>query len=166
MVSDPSQMLDTFLEAERDDYASKKRAFERGIYRNSMSSWAPEDPRDRETFLAFNEYTRCREDLNYDFSDNLAKVFERLLEVPAGGGGISVASANVRGGIEVLANLSHGLKGITGNWYAMEPYWRWVAQLYGPEAITRFGGLNIVEPGLLPMGMVSIFRDKRMKWQG
>ncbi|KAH8157691.1 hypothetical protein CIB48_g10555 [Xylaria polymorpha] len=166
VVSDPSQMLDTFLEAERDDYASKKRAFERGIYRNSMSSWAPEDPRDRETFLAFNEYTRCREDLNYDFSDNLAKVFERLLEVPAGGGGISVASANVRGGIEVLANLSHGLKGITGNWYAMEPYWRWVAQLYGPEAITRFGGLNIVEPGLLPMGMVSIFRDKRMKWQG
>ncbi|KAI0447131.1 hypothetical protein F4803DRAFT_559033 [Xylaria telfairii] len=167
VVSDPSRMLDAFLEAERDNYASKKRAFERGIYRNSASSWAPEDPRDRESFLAFDEYARCREDLNYDFSGNLASVFERLLEVPAEGrGGISVASASVRGGIEALANLSHGLKGITGNWYAMEPYWRWVAQLYGPEAIARFGGLNIVEPGLLPMGMVSIFRDKRMKWQG
>lgn len=46
----------------------------------------------------------------------------------------------------------------------MDPYWRWVAQLYGPEAIKRFGGLDIVEPGLLPTGMVSIFRDRRLTW--
>ncbi|KAI8956302.1 hypothetical protein F4801DRAFT_573825 [Xylaria longipes] len=166
VVSDPSQMLDTFLEAERDDYARRKLAFERGARPNSSPPWAPENPRDRENFFAFDEYARYREDLMYRFSDNLASVFKRLLEVPAGGGGISAASAGVRGGIEALANLSHGLKNITGNWRAMEPYWRWVAQLYGPEAIRRFGGLNIVEPGLLPMGMVSIFRDKRVKWQG
>ncbi|KAI1747424.1 hypothetical protein F4782DRAFT_521322 [Xylaria castorea] len=166
VVSDPSQILDTFLEAERDDYASHKRAFERGARRNTHSTWAPENPGDREQFLAFDEYARYREDLRYEFLHSLANVFKRLLEVPAGSGEVSVASASVRGGIEALANPSHALKDITGNWYAMEPYWRWVAQLYGPEAIRRFGGLNIVEPGLLPMGMVSIFRDKRVKWQG
>ncbi|TRX98791.1 hypothetical protein FHL15_000133 [Xylaria flabelliformis] len=164
VVSDPSKLLDVFLETERDHYESQKRAFERNIRHDS--SWEPEDPRDREQFMSFDEYVRYRENLSYDFSNNLANVLERLLEVPAGRGGISVASAGVRGGIEALANLSHGLKDITGNWYAMEPYWRWVAQLYGPEAIRRFGGMNIVEPGLLPMGMVSIFRDKRVKWQG
>ncbi|KAI1738815.1 hypothetical protein F4680DRAFT_159743 [Xylaria scruposa] len=164
VVSDPGEMLDAFLEAERDDYANGKRTFERDIWRNA--SWEPEEPQDRDNFMAFDEYARYREDLNYKFSNNLARVFERLLEVPAGSEGISVASASVRGGIEALANLSNGLKDITGNWNAMDSYWCWVAQLYGPEAIRRFGGLNIVEPGLLPMGMVSIFRDKRVKWQG
>jgi hypothetical protein len=41
-----------------------------------------------------------------------------------------------------------------------------VAALYGPEVMERFGGLIIVDPGLLPIGMVSLFRDKRVKWQG
>ncbi|KAI0541279.1 hypothetical protein GGR58DRAFT_457583 [Xylaria digitata] len=169
VISDPGKVLDTFLEAERDDYASKKLVFERGdrvLANRTHGAWEPEDPRERERFLPFEEYVRYREDLNYDFRDNLASVFEKLLEVPAEEGGIRKASAEVLGGIEALANSSHSLKGITGNWDTMDPYFRWVAQLYGPEAIKRFGGLNIVEPGLLPMGMVSIFRDKRVKWQG
>jgi hypothetical protein len=42
---------------------------------------------------------------------------------------------------------------------------RWVALLYGQDMIERFGGLNIVEKGLLPMGMVTLFRSGRVKWQ-
>ncbi|KAI0426110.1 hypothetical protein F5Y09DRAFT_346004 [Xylaria sp. FL1042] len=171
VISDPGKLLDKFLEAEHDDYARKKLAFERGDRHHQyvirvQGAWEPEDPRDREQFLAFEEYARHREDLNYDFQDNLANVFRKLLDVPAEEGGIRAASAAVRWGIEALANSSQNLKGITGNWNSMDPYWRWVAQLYGPEAIRCFGGLNIVEPGLLPMGMVSIFREKRVKWQG
>ncbi len=37
---------------------------------------------------------------------------------------------------------------------------------YGPEIVGRFGGLRIVDAGLLPMGMVTLFREKRVKWQG
>ncbi|KAI3331583.1 hypothetical protein HD806DRAFT_164554 [Xylariaceae sp. AK1471] len=172
VLSDPDAVLDKFLEAERDDYASKKLTFERGLVRRNQGAWEPQDPREREQFMSFDEYARYREDLHYSFTDNLESVFDRLLEAPAEEGGIREASAAVRGGIGALANLSrgygqgHALKGIIGDWSAMDPYWRWVAQLYGPEAISRFGGLNIVEPGLLPMGMVSIFRDKRVKWQG
>ncbi|KAI0109690.1 hypothetical protein GGR51DRAFT_512491 [Nemania sp. FL0031] len=166
VVEDPTTLIAAFLEAERDDYARNKLAFERGDRR--YSSQVPQELKGVEEppFMAFDEYTRYREDLAYDFQDNLAGVFRRLLEVPAAEGGIRTASAAVRAGIEDLAASSHGLKGITGHWRSMDAYWRWIAQLYGPEAITRFGGLNIVEPGLLPMGMVSIFRDKRVKWQG
>jgi hypothetical protein len=32
--------------------------------------------------------------------------------------------------------------------------------------IACFGGLNVVEKGLLPTGMVSMFRESRFKWQG
>lgn len=58
-----------------------------------------------------------------------------------------------------------GSRGILANWYAMEPYWKWVVQLYGPGMISKFGGLRVVDPGLLPMGMVSLFRSGRVNWQ-
>ncbi|KAI8623640.1 hypothetical protein F5Y19DRAFT_351773 [Xylariaceae sp. FL1651] len=168
VLADPQNVLDKFLEAERDEYANKKTAFERGHVNRPKGSWEPESARDREQFMPFDEYVRYREDLNYDFENDLASVFRKLLEVPAEEGGIREASAHVRSGIAALANTAQGhmLKGILAHWESMEPYWRWVAQLYGPEAMDRFGGLNIVEPGLLPMGMVSIFRDKRVQWQG
>ncbi|KAK5634477.1 hypothetical protein RRF57_010190 [Xylaria bambusicola] len=170
VLADPNSLLDVFLEAERDDYSRRKLAFERGdrymFAHRPKGAWEPSDPREREVFMPFEEYVRHREDLNYDFQDNLTSVFKKLLEVPSEEGGVRAASAALRDGIEALADSSQNLKGITGDWETMEPYWRWVAQLYGPEAIKCFGGLNIVEPGLLPMGMVSIFRDKRVKWQG
>ncbi len=46
----------------------------------------------------------------------------------------------------------------------MEPYWKWIVAMYGPEIAERFGGLDIVDRGLLPLGMVRYFRDKRMTW--
>ncbi|KAI0206519.1 hypothetical protein F4808DRAFT_407734 [Astrocystis sublimbata] len=166
VVADPGKLLETFAEAERDAYARKKLAFERGnpTAHFKAVNWEPENARERETFMGFDEYARYREDLRYDFANNLASVFDKLLEVPEGGaGGIGQASTELSA---ALAGLENGASNIRQGWGAMEPYWRWVAQLYGPEAIRRFGGLNIVEPGLLPMGMVSIFRDKRVKWQG
>jgi hypothetical protein len=58
------------------------------------------------------------------------------------------------------------LRGITSNWNAMDAYWRWIVQMYGPEMVDTFGGINVVDFGLLPIGMVSMFRQRRTKWQG
>jgi hypothetical protein len=32
--------------------------------------------------------------------------------------------------------------------------------------MSRFGGLDIVEKGLLPTGMVTMFCESRFKWHG
>ncbi len=45
-------------------------------------------------------------------------------------------------------------------------YDRWVAGLYGKEVAEAFGGLGIVERGLLPMGIVSLFKSGKVKGQG
>ncbi|KAI5921478.1 hypothetical protein F4810DRAFT_712513 [Camillea tinctor] len=184
--ADPSRtLLDAFFDAERDAYAARKAAFERGRQNTTTAStttatgrlyypaqsvplhhqqWEPETERERETFMSFAEFARYREDLCYSFDGELAQVYKNLLEQPreesvAGPGpGISAA-------IQGLDSASSN-SGIHSPWGTMEPYWKWVAQLYGPEVIDRFGGLTIVEPGLLPMGMVTIFRDKRVTWQG
>jgi hypothetical protein len=47
----------------------------------------------------------------------------------------------------------------------MNSYVRWIVHLYAGEMISRFGGLNIVEKGMLPTGMVDMFRESRFKWQ-
>ncbi|KAL9581057.1 MAG: hypothetical protein Q9212_004129 [Teloschistes hypoglaucus] len=57
------------------------------------------------------------------------------------------------------------LRGIVNNWNVMDAYWKWVAELYGPAIIEKFGGLSIIDPGLLPMGMVSLFKSGRVNWQ-
>lgn len=59
---------------------------------------------------------------------------------------------------EVAAIFGHG------DWLLLKPYQQWVVQLYASEMIARFGGLNVVEKGLLPTGMVKMFRQSRFQW--
>ncbi|CAJ2512661.1 Uu.00g007800.m01.CDS01 [Anthostomella pinea] len=166
VLPDPTRILDTFLEAERDNYNVRKAAFDKGwVHHQGLDNpnWQPESQRDRETFMSFDEFARYRQDMNYNFHNDLEKVYKKLLELPSEEG--IIGCSKVTNGIQALSGQGN-LKGIHHNWHGMDPYWRWIAQLHGPEAMDRFGGLNIVEPGLLPIGMVSIFRDKRVKWQG
>ncbi|KAI8960478.1 hypothetical protein F5Y11DRAFT_330017 [Daldinia sp. FL1419] len=167
VLRDPSKELDHFFAAEQSLYDSCKAKFENGnVYRgNSFDPiWKPQSKFDRENFLSFDEYIRYREDIGYGFPNSLQDIYKRLMKIPTEEEGIQEASIRVIGAVVALQKTTQG--GINGNWPTMDPYWKWVAALYGPEVIDRFGGMSIVEPGLLPMGMVSIFRDKRVKWQG
>ncbi|KAI1141803.1 hypothetical protein F5Y05DRAFT_373839 [Hypoxylon sp. FL0543] len=166
VIRDPSKKLDAFLQAEKDAYKSLKVVFERGLVDRSGISdsfWNADLKADPNNFMSFSEFSRYREDIGYDFDGNLYDVYKRLLKVPKEEG-IQNADSRVLSGISALGSSILG--GIGPVWGDMKPYWNWVAQLYGPEVMDRFGGMNMVEPGLLQMGMVSIFRDKRVKWQG
>lgn len=87
------------------------------------------------------------------------KLLERPQEQPVALG-TSVAQA-----VTQLSSQTN-LRGILGRWADMDAYWKWIAQMYGPEMIDTFGSLNVVDFGLLPIGMVSMFRQRRTKWQG
>ncbi|OTA54200.1 hypothetical protein K449DRAFT_358631 [Hypoxylon sp. EC38] len=168
VLQDPAKELDAFIQAEKDSYHFHKTKFEKNGPSvppgKNPQSWRPENNTDQVTFMSFSEYTRYREQIGYSFNGDLYDVYKRLLKDPKKEG-IQEADSRVINGINTLSQQG-ALRGITGSWSTMQPYWKWVAQLYGPEVMDRFGGMNIVEPGLLPMGMVSIFRDKRVKWQG
>ncbi|KAL7622538.1 hypothetical protein AAE478_008045 [Parahypoxylon ruwenzoriense] len=167
VLQTPAKLLDDFFEAEKCTYNSSKIAFEQGynqIHRGPNQNWEPDLNLDPNNFMSFNEFVRYREDIDYKFDNNLFQIYKKLMKAPEEKG-IQDPSPRLLNGINALGKQGT-LKAIRGTWVSMEPYWKWVAQLYGPEAMDRFGGLNIVEPGLLPMGMVSIFRDKRVTWQG
>ncbi|KDQ56321.1 hypothetical protein JAAARDRAFT_179811 [Jaapia argillacea MUCL 33604] len=51
-----------------------------------------------------------------------------------------------------------------GSSFSMTPYDAWVVALYAEELFKRFGTLIIVEPTLIPVGMVSVFRNSKISW--
>ena len=160
----PFDLLDEFEEGERDAYLLAKKAFEKGELddKHDEAKWKPAQGADE--FMAFDEYTQYREEYaNKNLTTPLLATYNALLQKPTEES-IDV-TVQLKQAIDQLRGQSN-LKGITHSWQEMEPYWKWVAQLYGPEMVERFGGLNVVDPRLLPIGMVSLFRDKRIKWQG
>ncbi|KAL6408375.1 hypothetical protein AUP68_08232 [Ilyonectria robusta] len=173
VLESPAELLDQFEQGERDAYEWDKARFLDGSinherYALDEPDWAPESARDRDTFMPFEEYVRYREEMHFEHrhaSTALHQVFDQLMQRPPekAQNSVSPDDSKVWTALSQL-NAQSNLRGITENWHQMEPYWCWVAMMYGPEIVDRFGGLNIVDPGLLPMGMVKLFRDKRVKW--
>jgi hypothetical protein len=131
---------------------------------------------DNEPFMNFEEYTRYREQTSFDLkgayqnlirepaedevtlTSDVASVLEaaalpeHVARRPPGGRG----RGRGRGG---RGGYSGRLSGVAKvNWDRMSSYQGWIIQLYAPDMIARFGGLGVVEKGLLPTGMVSMFR--------
>lgn len=71
-----------------------------------------------------------------------------------------------------LNNVSDAAAGLAGNggiskggWDSMNIYWRWVVACYGEGMVEKWGGLEVVRPGSLPVGMVDVWKSKKLKWE-
>lgn len=162
IVSNPDSLLDDFFEAEKSAYNSLKRRYDEKD-KDRLAHQRRCRPDDIDTFMSFEEYTRHRESLDYGFQHQLVWVYDQLLKRPQQ----KEIHQDISGPVTLgLAQLSGqlGLSGIRSEWQMMSSYWKWLAQLYGPEIVDRFGGFNIVDPGLLPIGLVSQFRSGRVSW--
>ncbi|KAL8964129.1 MAG: hypothetical protein Q9183_004677 [Haloplaca sp. 2 TL-2023] len=157
----PRTLVEGFLEDEKEAYKAAKTAFEEGNLdkdRDEMldPGFKPENP---ETFLSFDEFIQYREQVHYGWGKNeLAGVLTKLLERPAA----ETMETDERGQVTMALETLDDSVMVTG---LVDSYWPWVAHLYGPGMIEKFGGLEVVESGLLPMGMVSLFRSGRVDWQ-
>ncbi|PPQ65030.1 hypothetical protein CVT24_008178 [Panaeolus cyanescens] len=77
------------------------------------------------------------------------------------GRGRGRGAANVgRGG---AVGLSPAQRAISEGWESMSFYDRWITSVYGEEVVERFGGLDVVDQSLIPVGMVQLFKTSRMK---
>ena len=152
----PATVIDDFMEGELNAYKTAKKAFEN----NQVSRYSNNDPdfvpEDSEEFFSFDEFARYREEFEYPSGDgNLLTVYEELLEQP------TPEFLDATQEETMLLNKYASDASLTS-----DGYMRWVAQLYGPDMVDRFGGLKIVDSGLLPIGMVNLFRSGRVQWKG
>ncbi|KFY12559.1 hypothetical protein V492_03810 [Pseudogymnoascus sp. VKM F-4246] len=138
LPSSPHTYMDDFFRKEELVYQNSKEAFESRPVKSHVHG---QEVKESVDFLTFEEYTRCR-----DFKSlELARAFDLLMGEPE----------------KLPPNVSKNRSGRD----VVGPYHRWIEQLYGAEMVRRFGGLNVVQPGLLPMGMVTMFKKSRFQWR-
>jgi hypothetical protein len=111
---------------------------------------APEfDDMRHEPFMSAEEFARYRERTEV----RLGRVYRRLMAAP------EVTHLAPSGDVKAaLADLS--------TWSALGEYERWVVQLYHKDIVARFGGVDVVDQGLLPTGLMGMLRESRFRWQG
>ena len=109
-----------------------------------------------EKFMPFNEYIRYREITD----GSLLNTYNELLKTPA--------EHDVRPSQAVMHALDQ-LKEITPelawNWIQPGSDQKWIIQLYSSSVLERFGGLTLVDRNLLPMGVMTMLRARKVVWQ-
>ncbi|KAG8163228.1 hypothetical protein KVR01_006525 [Diaporthe batatas] len=169
VLESQDKLFEQMLEAEKEAYNRFKHQFERSkVHRlrdGELGAWQPELKQDRDNFFHAAEFVGHREDLGVipdeHAPQDLLWVFQQLMAQPTEESIDHVSELET-----ALGEVPAGGQAIKPIWHDMDATWRWITAMYGPEIIERFGGLSIVDPGLLPMGMVGLLREKRVTWQG
>lgn len=164
VVKDPAALLDSFIESEKEEYERVKKSYlqrQPWQYSQRNNEYRPEKP---EEFMSYKEYSKFREELSYGFPNELVQVYDKLLRRPTEEPLDGDQNPQIQEALNGVVS-GPGQPTTLANWYSMEPYWKWVAMLYGPEMIEKFKTFTVVDAGLLPMGMVSLFRSGRVSWQ-
>ncbi|KAL4899859.1 hypothetical protein BDW74DRAFT_188880 [Aspergillus multicolor] len=164
VTASPDSLMDDFFKKERDSYDGLRRRYAAKDKDHVIAQHKGFRPDDVNTFMPFDEFTRYRELLNYGFYGHLVNVYENLLRCPSQQLIEHDPTCSLNVSFEQLKD-QFNLSGITGDWHSMTPYWKWVAQLHGPEIVGLFGGFNVVDPGLLPIGLISQFRSGKVSWR-
>jgi hypothetical protein len=167
ICKDPSIRLAEFLKKEKQAYEDAKRDFEdmgemgrrrrfRSLYTNEYGEAVKMviAEQDVDTFFSMEEYTHARESLSLA----LCFAYKDLMRVPESKE--IVMSRNVT---DELAN--HALLQPELCLDDMEPEMKWLLQLHSEELFAKCGGLSIVDKNLLPLGILTILRKRKVGWQ-
>ena len=161
----PTKFLDDFKQREVEQYQHDQKAFsnlpDRTLaYRagninplpDSETEKPPVIPRsEQHTFMSFDEWSRFRESSSTD----LRNCYEELMDVPR--------EKRVKLTQETEAALKRAREEMDLG--SLDEEKKWILQLYSEDLLRDFGGLNIVDKKFLPMGVLAMIREKRVKWQ-
>ncbi|KAK7192219.1 hypothetical protein DPSP01_010223 [Paraphaeosphaeria sporulosa] len=151
---DSTERIDRAFELEKADYDGLKERWESGENRPKHSKHSPlpkdgsgTDMEADEPFMSFEEYTRYREET----SVHLRNAYENLQQCPP------------EEQVETLPTIKTAL---CERSLEQSSYWLWIYSLYVGDMNKRFGGLQLGERDLLPVGLVDVLRSERVRWEG
>jgi hypothetical protein len=130
-------------QAEEDANQYKLR---KELWENQPTSSKIHGPNAIREFMSFDDYILLRETRLFSWM----ACYDKMLTVP------HPLSMMVTPAVQTFLKAEH-------KFGSMDWYERWVVSLYGKEVVERFGTLEIVDPTLIPIGMVQLFRASTMK---
>ena len=159
----PTEFLDDFKKCELRLYHDNQNQFyqlsDQILNSRANSANPPSDSgklpvvsrSEQRTFMSFHEWSRFRE----SSSVGLRRCYERLMNVPPPQW-IDLPQATDSALELVQEEMDLG---------PLDNEKKWILQLYSDDLLSKFGGLNIVDKKFLPMGVLTMIREKRVKWQ-
>lgn len=155
----PKRTLQKAFLEEEDKYHAAKERFEK----DGSSLPKPDDDDAATTFFSFEEYTRYLE----VHSRPLLDAYRYLIRVP---GEISISKTPEFQSSQAWLDENIDRTGspgvISSKWQKMSPYWKWVAELYHAGMLRKYGGLAAVDREFMPLGVVKVLREGKVRWQG
>ncbi|KAF4636456.1 hypothetical protein G7Y89_g1635 [Cudoniella acicularis] len=162
LTKDPKEVMKKFLEDEKEEYAKAKKEFEQmdqqtrrrrfnDLYSNGFSKRTPQID-ERDTFMSMEAYTQWRESA----SESLQRVYAELLSTPFDEalwtpGDVTQQLRHLQWELPELKRLSSEK--------------RWIVGLHAAEVFEKCGGLSMVEKSFLPLGVLTMMRQKKVTWQ-
>ncbi|KAL2410880.1 hypothetical protein ABEF91_000544 [Exophiala dermatitidis] len=161
----PEEILKRGLEADENAYIAAKLKFEqdgRRGYADHRGSSVPIDVGDE--FMSKEEYLRYRE----EHSIHLGTAYQKLLKIPQQYHVRQTQQLNswLQDLDDIDTDSSASPPTICKPWTSMDPYWKWILAVYGPQILKKYGSVQIVNAAQVPMGMISMMKANKVRWQG
>ena len=137
-----------YMEEDKKNYATLKAGWDNAAeYRCTTTRYTTNVV--PEAFMSFQDYVTLRE----IWLSTWGALYLNMLETPPQHN--AVLTPKVR---EMMSNNLGGKL-----WDNMDWYEKWIISMYGEEVVKKFGGLEAVDPNLIPVAMVELFKTSRMK---
>jgi hypothetical protein len=167
VCASPAARMQKFLKEEDEEYNDAKTEFEelseqdkkrrrRAIYTDAYgeSSISPALEKELETFITKDEFIAYREST----SSKLASLYSELMDIPRKKRIVTTGRV-----MQTMKRLEKVQPELAAN--GMKAEMEWLLQLYEKDLLERCGGMSIVEKNLLPLGILTILRKKKVAWQ-
>jgi len=165
LKKDPKESMRIFLAEEKRAYNEAKKDFEdlgdqgrrrrfREVYPNDIEVDSIIPDGDLNTFMTFEDFTRWRETT----SPLLLHAYKELMQVPAKK--CPKYTLEVEDALKKLAVAQPELAPDK-----LDPELKWLVQFHSQELFERCGGLSIVNKSLLPLGILTMLKKRKVTWQ-
>ena len=167
--ADPEKLMRDFHEAERREYNDLKKSFDalsekqrRKKYKDAFQrdedegSTPPISWKEAQDFMSFDEFTQYREQT----SSHLWRAYAELMARPDAP--TVPGTQRVKHGLEELSYKPEGLDYAAGK---LDNELMWLVQYFESELFELFGGLEVVDKGLLPLGVLKALKARKVTWQ-
>ena len=159
----PEQAVRRFLSEEKEDYNKNRAAFDAlggtARLRRFRSIFPGESrksdrstklfPNGIDTFMSFEDFVAWRE----SESSLLAYLYATLTCVPQ------------KGWVSLSREISDNCREIGESLQDLEEDKKWLLQMYASELFEQCGGLSLVDKSLLPLGVLTVLKERKVPWQ-
>ncbi|KAL4785013.1 hypothetical protein BJX76DRAFT_325774 [Aspergillus varians] len=160
LETSPLQHIAAYLSNERELFTTAKKEFYELPQTTRMTRFAAANNgferrfvsrAERDTFMSFDEWSRFR----WSHDDIFAQLYEYLQTVPS------------PDWVEFTLPVSNAVSAASGNVRnkSFDNETTWQLQIYAPEVLRKYGGVSLVDKKYLPVGVMAMVKEKRVKWQ-